>query len=79
MAVDLITPKEFVGEILGNLASRSGIILNHESKLSFEHIRAEVPLVNMFGYSTSLRNASQGRATFSMEFSHFTAKESGLQ
>jgi len=75
MIVDVMTPKEFVGEVIGNLSSRNGTITYHESKSTIEHIRAEVPLAEMFGYSTSLRSVTQGRATFSMEFSHFAAKE----
>ena len=71
MRVDVFTPQEFVGEIMGNLNARGGNILSHESRTASEHIRANVPLSSMFGYSTALRSSSQGRASFSMEFSHF--------
>jgi elongation factor G len=71
MTVDVMTPNEFVGEVIGNLNSRGGDIVHHESKPAVEHIRAMVPLSKMFGYSTSLRSVTQGRATFAMEFSHF--------
>jgi elongation factor G len=75
MKVDVLTPNEFVGEVIGNLNSRKGNIVSHDSKISIEQITAEVPLSQMFGYSTSLRSTTQGRASFSMEFSHFAAKE----
>jgi elongation factor G len=79
MTVDVFTPKDFVGEVIGNLSSRGGDIGLHESRPSVDHIRALVPLANMFGYSTSLRSVTQGRATFAMEFSHFAARDSVAQ
>lgn len=78
MKVDIMTPKDFVGEVMSHLTSRGGVIGSLESKHSVEHIRAEVPMVRMFGYSTSLRSVTQGRGTFAMEFSHFQKKEGGL-
>ncbi|MBN2735921.1 MAG: elongation factor G [Spirochaetales bacterium] len=75
MIVDIMTPNEFMGETIGNLNSRGGTIVSHDSRVNIEHIRAEVPLVNMFGYSTVLRSITQGRASFSMEFSHFSPKK----
>ena len=78
MLVDVMTPKDFLGEVIGNLTSRKGEIISLESKAVTEHIRTRVPLANMFGYSTSLRSITQGRATFAMEFSHFAAKSGGL-
>ena len=78
MHVDVMTPKDFVGEVLNRLTSRSGVIVNLESRPTVEHIRAEIPLSQMFGYSTALRSMTQGRATFAMEFSHFKEKEGGL-
>ncbi len=78
MTVDVTTPNEFVGEVIGNLTARRGEILGIESKAGGDHIRARVPLADMFGYSTSLRSATQGRATFAMEFSHFAVKEGGF-
>jgi elongation factor G len=74
MTVDVMAPAEFVGEVIGNLTSRGGLIVSHESRTTVEHIRAEVPLAQMFGYSTALRSVTQGRATFAMEFSHFAPK-----
>ena len=78
MNVDILAPKEFVGEVISHVTSRKGIIGSLESKPSIEHIRAEVPLVNMFGYSTALRSLTQGRGTFAMEFSYFARKEGGI-
>jgi elongation factor G len=74
MTVDVMCPAEFVGEVIGNLTARGGLIASHESRATVEHIRAEVPLAQMFGYSTALRSVTQGRATFAMEFAHFAPK-----
>ena len=76
MTVDIFTPSEFLGDVIGNLNARGSTILSLTSKPAVEHIRAEVPLNQMFGYSTILRSLSQGRATFAMEFSHFAKKKS---
>jgi elongation factor G len=78
MAVDVLTPSEFLGEVIGNLNARQGLILNVESKPGADHVKAQAPLVAMFGYSTVLRSATQGRATFTMEFSHFAEKVGGF-
>jgi elongation factor G len=78
MAVDVLTPSEFLGEVIGNLNARQGLILNVESKPGADHVKAQAPLVSMFGYSTALRSATQGRATFTMEFSHFEEKAGGF-
>ena len=78
MAVDVLTPSEFLGEVIGNLNARQGLILNVESKPGADHVKAQAPLVSMFGYSTALRSATQGRATFTMEFSHFAEKVGGF-
>ena len=74
MKVDILVPKEYLGEVLGNLTSRKADIVQIDSKTKVESIHAHVPLATMFGYSTSLRSATQGRATFSMEFSHFAPR-----
>ncbi len=78
MAVDVLTPSEFLGEVIGNLNARQGLILNMEARPGADHVKAQAPLVSMFGYSTSLRSATQGRATFTMEFSHFAEKVGGF-
>ena len=78
MAVDVLSPSEFIGEVIGNLNARQGLILHVESKPGADHVKAQAPLVSMFGYSTALRSATQGRATFTMEFSHFAEKVGGF-
>jgi elongation factor G len=71
MSVEIIVPDEFMGDVIGDLSSRSGKIESIAPKLGVQQIHATVPLARMFGYSTSLRSATQGRGTFSMQFSHF--------
>jgi elongation factor G len=74
MKVDILTPKEFVGEVMSLVSQRGGFIHGSESKAVAEVIHAQAPLATMFGFTTSLRSVSQGRASFSMEFSHFEPK-----
>jgi elongation factor G len=71
MTVELETPSEFQGAIVGDLNSRRGIILETEARDNFTVVRAEVPLANMFGYATVMRGLSKGMATFSMEMSRY--------
>ncbi len=78
MNVDILCPKDFVGEVISHITTRGGIINSLESKPALEHVRAEVPLANMFGYSTALRSLTQGRGTFAMEFAYFAPKEGGI-
>ncbi|MGH8672271.1 MAG: elongation factor G, partial [Burkholderiales bacterium] len=72
MAVEVETPPEKMGDVMGDLSSRRGIIQGMEDLPGIKVIRAEVPLKEMFGYSTALRSLTQGRATYSMEFKHYT-------
>jgi elongation factor G len=72
MAVEVETPPDFVGNVIGDLSSRRGMIQNQEEVAGTIVIKAEVPLEQMFGYSTSLRSATQGRATYTMEFKHYS-------
>lgn len=74
MKVDITCPKEFVGEAMSQMTQRGGIILGQDSKPTCEIINAQSPMAKMFGFSTNLRSATQGRASFSMEFSHFQMK-----
>jgi elongation factor G len=74
MKVDISCPKEFLGEAMSLVSQRGGLIHGSESKPASELIHAEAPMVAMFGFTTSLRSVSQGRASFSMEFSHFEQK-----
>ena len=71
MRVEVFVPEEFMGEVIGDLNARSGKIEAIEPKIGVQAIQAVVPLARMFGYSTSLRSATQGRGTFTMQFSHF--------
>lgn len=79
MNVDISCPKEFVGPASSQLSQRGGNIMGQDSKVSGEIIHAQAPMANMFGFTTNLRSATQGRASFSMEFSHFQIKAGGLQ
>lgn len=71
MNVEVFVPETFMGEVIGDLNSRNGKIESIEHKMGLQVIRVVVPLAQMFGYSTSLRSATQGRGTFTMQFSHF--------
>jgi elongation factor G len=72
MAVEVETPEEYMGDVMGDLSSRRGMIQGMEDLVAGgKVIKAEVPLAAMFGYSTALRSATQGRATYSMEFKHY--------
>ena len=71
MAVEVETPADFMGNVVGDLSSRRGMIQGMEDMPGLKVIRAEVPLAEMFGYATSLRSATQGRATYTMEFKHY--------
>ncbi len=72
MAVEVETPEDFMGNVVGDLSSRRGMIQGMEDLPTGKVIKAEVPLAEMFGYSTTLRSLSQGRATYTMEFKHYT-------
>jgi elongation factor G len=71
MAVEVETPEDYMGDVMGDLSSRRGIIQGMDDTPSGKVIKAEVPLAEMFGYSTTVRSMSQGRATYSMEFKHY--------
>ena len=71
MAVEVLVPEDFIGDVIGDLNARGGKIESIQPRLGVQTIKATVPLAKMFGYSTSLRSATQGRGTFSMQFSRF--------
>ncbi len=71
MAVEVVTPEDFMGDVIGDLNSRRGRINGMNPRQGVQVIESSVPLSQMFGYSTDLRSATQGRATYSMEFSHY--------
>jgi len=71
MAVEVVTAEEKMGDVMGDLSSRRGVIQGMDDLAGGKVIRAEVPLAEMFGYSTTLRSLTQGRATYTMEFKHY--------
>lgn len=74
MDVTLIVPSQYVGDTISSLTLRGGIVSSMESRPTADHIIAQAPLSHLFGYSTALRSSTQGRGTFSMEFSHYAPK-----
>ncbi len=78
MNVDISCPKEFVGDAMSQMTQRGGIIMGQDSKPAGDIIHAQAPMAKMFGFTTQLRSVTQGRASFSMEFSHFQVKPGGL-
>ena len=71
MKVEAVTPEDFMGDVMGDLNRRRGILLGMDDSSSGKHIHAEVPLSEMFGYATDLRSMTQGRATYTMEFAKY--------
>ena len=71
MHVEVVTPEDYMGDVMGDLNRRRGILQGMEEGVAGKVIRAEVPLAEMFGYATDLRSATQGRATYSMEFEKY--------
>jgi len=72
MKVEVVTPEEYMGDVMGDLNSRRGMVQGMDDAPAGKVIRAEVPLAEMFGYATDLRSATQGRATYSMEFGKYS-------
>jgi len=73
MKVEVTTPEDYMGDVIGDLNSRRGIILSMDSRSDGSIVKANVPLSSMFGYSTDLRSLTQGRAVYAMEFAEYTA------
>ncbi len=71
MKVEIVTPEDYLGAVNGDLNRRRGILQGTEDSPAGKVIRAEVPLSEMFGYATDLRSATQGRATYTMEFEKY--------
>ena len=71
MKVEVVTPEEYMGDVMGDLNRRRGIVGGMDDTVAGKNIHADVPLSEMFGYATSLRSATQGRATYSMEFEKY--------
>lgn len=78
MAVEVVTPEEYMGDVIGDLNSRRGVISGMDDGSGGKVITCEVPLSSMFGYSTDLRSATQGRATYSMEFAKYAEVPSNI-
>jgi len=78
MDVEVVVPEEFVGAVTGDLTARRGRILKSDAHAGSQIIGAQVPLAKMFGYATDLRSVTQGRATYSMQFSHYDVLPKGL-
>jgi len=74
MKIQATAPSEYIGDVISSLTSRGGIVISMESKSSSDTVIAEAPLAKMFGYTTVLRSATQGRGSFSMEFDHYSEK-----
>jgi elongation factor G len=72
MKVEVVTPEEYMGDVMGDLNRRRGLVQGMEDAPAGKIVRAEVPLAEMFGYATDVRSMSQGRATYSMEFSRYS-------
>ena len=71
MSIEVVTPEEFMGDVIGDLNARRGKVVGMEPKSGAQHIQGQVPLATMFGYATDLRSRTQGRATYTMQFSHY--------
>ena len=74
MSVKIAAPSQYIGDVISTVTSRGGIVQAMESRPANDIITCECPLAKMFGYTTVLRSATQGRGTFSMEFSHYQVK-----
>ncbi len=79
MNVDMLCPKEFVGDAMSQMTQRGGMVLGMDSKTDIDVVHAQAPMAKLFGFSTDLRSVTQGRASFTLEFSHFDIKKGGLQ
>jgi elongation factor G len=71
MKVEVVVPDEYMGEVIGDMNARRGRIEGMEMRGKTQIVRGYVPLAEMFGYATALRSATQGRATYTMEFKHY--------
>lgn len=78
MSVEVVTPEDYMGDVMGDLSRRRGVLQGMDESPAGRVIRAEVPLAEMFGYSTDLRSATQGRATYTMEFSKYAEAPSNI-
>jgi len=78
MKVEVVTPEDYMGDVMGDLNRRRGLVQGMDESPAGRVILAEVPLAEMFGYSTDLRSATQGRATYTMEFAKYAEAPSSI-
>ncbi len=78
MSVEVVTPEDYMGDVMGDLNRRRGMVQGMEDSPAGKVIRAEVPLAEMFGYATDVRSATQGRATYTMEFARYSEAPSNI-
>jgi elongation factor G len=71
MAVEVVTPEDYMGDVIGDLSARRGKVGGMEQRGNSQAVRAQVPLAEMFGYATDLRSRTQGRATYTMQFDSY--------
>ncbi len=76
--VEVVVPEEYMGDVMGDLNSRRGHIMGMELRAGAQVIRAAVPLAQMFGYATDVRSMTQGRAVYTMQFSHYAEVPSAI-
>ena len=79
MAVEVVTPEDYMGDVIGDLNSRRGRVGKMEQRGNNQVVSAEVPLSEMFGYSTDLRSKTQGRATYTMQFASYQQTPRNVQ
>jgi elongation factor G len=72
MRVEVVVPQEFMGDVIGDFNSRGGRVRGMEERSGIQVVNGEAPLAKMFGYATELRSMTQGRASYTMRFSHYT-------
>jgi elongation factor G len=78
MKVEVVTPEDYMGDVMGDMNRRRGMVKSMDDAPAGKLLKADVPLAEMFGYATDLRSATQGRASYSMEFSHYAEAPTGV-
>ena len=78
MKVEVVTPEQYMGDVMGDLSRRRGVVQGMNDTVAGRSVGVEVPLKEMFGYATDLRSLTQGRATFTMEFGKYAEMPSGI-
>jgi elongation factor G len=79
MSVEVVTPEEYMGDVMGDLSARRGRVAGMEQRGNSQVVRAQVPLSEMFGYATDLRSRTQGRATYTMQFDSYQQTPASIQ